>query len=101
MAFEYNSCQVASGSFLSIRNLLRLISFFVRSFFRRFDRSLQQVKERVSQGQIGLIQSVRISASYSPLPPPEYLLYTGITKIFVFHNSCDVSGTKILLILLA
>ncbi len=29
------------------------------------------------EGQVGLVQSVRISASYSPIPPPEYLLYAG------------------------
>ncbi len=30
-----------------------------------------------SEGQVGLVQSVMISVSYSPIPPPEYLLYAG------------------------
>ncbi len=34
-------------------------------------------REGGSEGQVGLVQSVRISASYSPIPPPEYLLLAG------------------------
>lgn len=66
------------------------ISFSLSS--RRFDPSFKNLVERVHQGELGKIHTVKTVARDSPLPPMDYIKTSSICR----HNMVSLQAWFIL-----